>query len=357
MQLIKQIFSFVFKIWASVSVAIFAILVMTIVSIGLLVMIGSGVSDEDISEERVVFGEEDAANSLYSIPINGVILGEKATSGWLEMLSESSVTYGYDIKKTLMDLADDDEVAGVILEINSPGGTIFGSQAIADGVAYYKDETGKPVIAYISNLAASGGYWVAASADEILADHGTTMGSIGVIFGPVSYYDGVISQDGGAFVGGIQTTGGIETEYISAGRSKDLGNPFRRMTADERSSLQSMVDDSYVEFAGFVADHRPLTEKEITDDLGALVYGEIQAKENGLIDQISNKQDAYDYLANKASVSDDYKIIRELSPDDVFSQLLGIAKIKTRTASLHPLCGQQSTALVYFGSVAVQCQP
>lgn len=357
MQLIKRIFSFIFKIWASVSVAIVAILVMTVVSIGFLVMIGGGVSENDISEEKVVFGEEDASNSLYSIPINGVILGEKATSGWLEMLSEPSVAYGYDIKKTLMDLADDDEVAGVILEINSPGGTIFGSQAIADGVAYYRDKTDKPVIAYISNLAASGGYWVAASADEILADHGTTMGSIGVIFGPVSYYDGVISQDGGAFVGGVQTTGGIETEYIFAGRSKDLGNPFRRMTAEERVSLQSMVDDSYSQFVTYVAEHRPLTEKEITNDLGALVYGEIQAKENGLIDQISNKQDAYDRLAEKAEVGDDYKVIRESSADDVFSQILGMAKNQTRTASLHPLCGQQSTALVYFGSVAVQCQP
>ncbi|NCN82881.1 MAG: signal peptide peptidase SppA [Candidatus Pacebacteria bacterium] len=357
MQLIKRVTKFILKVWAATTIGTIVFFVMTIgslVAIGALAAVASG---SKLEEQKVVYGEELAEHKFVSIPINGVIMGDRSsTSDWLELLSESGVVYGYEVKDQLRKLAEDDDVAGVILEINSPGGTIFGSQAIADGVEYYRQKTKKPVVAFVSNMAASGGYWSAVSADYIVADAGTMVGSIGVIFGPIKYYDGVLSEDGGAFVGGVQTTGGIETEYITAGNSKDLGNPYRRLTTEERAHLQKMVDGSYEQFVGYVADRRNLEPSQIKQSVGALVYDELQAKEIGLIDWRGSKESAYDLLASKAEVApDDYKIIRELSPNDVLGNLFAkLGFVSGRTVS-SPLCSLQSSVLAFYGTTTVQC--
>ena len=332
-------------------------MIMTIGSLVAIMAIASSVADDDLQDSEVVYGEDFADHAFVSIPINGVIMGDRSsTSDWLELLSESGVVYGYEVKDQLRKLAEDDEVDGVILEINSPGGTIFGSQAIADGVEYYRDKAKKPVVAFISNMAASGGFWSAVSADYIVADAGTMVGSIGVIFGPLKYYDGVKSEDGGVFIGGVQTTGGIETEYITAGTSKDLGNPYRRLTTEERAHLQKMVDGSYDQFVTYVAERRKINAGQIRSTIGALVYDELQAKELGLIDWHGNKESAYDLLASKADVApDDYKIIRELSPDAILQSLFARASFVSGRQASSPLCSLQSSVLAFYGATTVQC--
>jgi len=357
MQLIRRVLSFIFKVWAATTIGTIVFMVMTVGSLVLIAVIAGSLSDSELEEQQVVYGSEDADHTFVSIPINGVIMGDRAsTSDWLDLLSESGVVYGYEVKEQLHKLAKDDEVAGVILEINSPGGTIFGSKAIADGVAHYRERTNKPVVAFISNMAASGGYWSAVSADYILADAGTTVGSIGVIFGPFKYYDGVTSEDGGAFIGGVETTGGIETEYITAGNSKDLGNPYRRLTGQERAHLQNMVDGSYEQFVSYVAERRNIESAVIRNSLGALIFDEIQAKEAGLIDATGSKESAYDFLATKAGVeSQNYKVIRKIGPEAVLQSLLAHVGFISGRQTKNPLCTLQSNALVYYGSTAVQC--
>ena len=114
------------------------------------------------TEYPAVYG--DGANQLLSIKVNGVIMGDSADNE-MPLGDVGGNAYGYDIKAKLYAAAADDNIKGVILDINSPGGTIYGSRAIADGVKYYKDTTKKPVYAFISGIGASGAYWAAASAD------------------------------------------------------------------------------------------------------------------------------------------------------------------------------------------------
>ncbi|MDA1079670.1 MAG: signal peptide peptidase SppA [bacterium] len=357
MQLIKRVSKFILKVWAATTIGTIVFMIMTVGSLVAIAALAGTVAEEDLSETKLVYGKESATHKFVSIPITGVIMGDRiGTPDFVEFLSESGVVYGYEIKEQLRELAEDEDVAGVILEINSPGGTIFGSQAIADGVEHYRKKTGKPVVAFVSSMAASGGYWSAVSADYIVADAGTMIGSIGVIFGPLKFYDGVINEDGGAFIGGVETTGGIETEFIMAGTSKDLGNPYRRLTTAEREHLQQMVNGSYDQFVAYVAERRNMEAADIRQSIGALIYDEVQAKEAGLIDWSGNKESAYDLAATKADVpTEDYKIIRELSPNDVFGNLFAKAGFLSGRTVHSPLCAVQTSVLAFYGSTSVQC--
>ncbi len=355
-----------FFIYGSAAVAgmMFTIIFGTIALVAISAAVGATSSSEAethaFSEEKTVYGEENAKKTFLAVDVNGVIMGEQLDAdGWSALLTEG-ITFGYKIKEQLMKAAKNNDIDGVILVVNSPGGTIFGSQAIADGVAFYKENTDKPVITYISGMAASGGYWSAVAGDLIVADHGTAIGSIGVIYGPFKYYDRVVSEDGGAFVGGVVTQGGVQTTYITAGRSKDIGNPYRQLTQEEIEKLQSNVNDSYDDFVKHIATRRGIGEEFVRSTLGAMIYGEKQALENKMIDMIGSKEAAYRILADRAGVRDDnFRIIRQGSATDFWETVLGaLSQKKTPVVQeMTPkLCGLSANVLAYHGDVARLCE-
>lgn len=328
--------------------------------IGLLVFIGilAAVTDPSISREgdyRYVFGKEESENQLLAIPVTGVILGSKEEVADPFGFLSTGITYGYDVKEALYTAAENSEIKGVVLEINSPGGTIYGARAIADGVAYYKAVTKKPVIAHISGLSASGGYWASIAADNVYADYGSTIGSIGVIFGPFKFYDSVVAEDGGAFVGGVVTQNGVETTFITAGKSKDLGNPYRRLTPEELRILQQTVNNEYDNFVEYVSIRRNIGENVVRTTIGALIYDNKTAQSLGLIDRSMNKQQAYITLAKGAAVpSDDWQVIQEEKTPTFFEALAGvIGKTGQPQASVCPFT---STILAYHGDLSAVCQ-
>ena len=334
---------------------------------GIAAIAGSSAGDVESTglSRTLVVGEDNADISLVAVSVEGLILGEERGGGGL--FAPTDLTYGYTLQEDLAELADDDSIDGIILEINSPGGTIFGSKAIADGVAAYRDATGKPVVAYVSGISASGGMYAMAGADEIYADHGTLIGSIGVIFGPFVTYNDVRAIDGGILGGGVTTEGGIEFEFLTAGRSKDFGNPYRPMTEEERSTLQEGLDDAYDEFVTHVAKGRDLTESDIKDGLGALIFGEQQAVANGLIDGISNRNDSYEKAAVAAGMTDGqtFKVERLDGGEDDLLSLLGarVAGTDAQTdpaASINPLsaepmCLGAGAIMAYHGDPALLC--
>jgi protease-4 len=302
-------------------------------------------------------GNRLSSNSLLYLPIHGVILTEQATDP-LSSLFETQVSYGYEVKDILKAAADDDSIKGVFLHIDSPGGTVAGAKAIGDGITTYRQKTGKPVYAYISGVAASGGYWVASAADAIIADTGTSIGSIGVIFGPFKYYDTVVEEDGGAFTGGVVTQKGIETTYITAGRSKDLGNPYRPLTQDEITTLQESVEDVYSVFVDQVSSHRPLTPADVRETIGAMIFSEQQAKDRQLIDEIGTRDSAQDGLAAASKVTDsDYKFVSVAMQGSWVSTVMGVTH-----RWLHPSrvaisgCPLSRVMLAYHGDVTALCK-
>lgn len=348
---------------AAVSGMIFTVVFSIVVLVAISAVAASGTdadTSQPFSEEETVYGESYAKKTFLAVDVSGVIMGEQlSTDGWSALLTEG-ITFGYQVKDQLIAAAKDKDIDGVILVIDSPGGTIFGSQAIADGVAYYRKNTDKPVITYVSGMAASGGYWSAVAGDTIVADHGTAIGSIGVIYGPFKYYNNVVAEDGGAFLGGVVTQGGVQTTYITAGRSKDIGNPYRQLTPDEVEKLQANVNDSYADFVAHVASHRNMSEDKVRTELGAMIYGEKQARDLGMIDMIGSREEAYRILADKAGVrDDDYRIIRQSNPADFWGTVLGAItrqpapRVQTAQTSL---CGLSSHVLAFHGDVGSFCQ-
>ncbi len=337
--------------------AVVGLIILLVIFMGIGIGIASVESDGYSGAEYMYhYGDESSENIFLSIPITGLILGDKTVGDeWSDLLASSGITYGYEVKELLLEAAAEDQVSGVILEIDSPGGTIFGSAAIADGVAAYREQTGKPVIAYVAGMAASGGYWAAASADEILADTGTGIGSIGIISGPFKYYDRVISEDGGIFLGGVVTSGGVQTQYITAGEHKDLGNPYRQLSTEETATLQEMVNDSYNEFVTYVAQRRELEEEVIRAQAKALLYGNEQAERLQLIDRTASKQEAYAALARAATVND-FQIQRPQLDSDFFSALLGAVAPSPSQRVVGARCPLSSHVLAYHGDLYSLCR-
>lgn len=361
MNILKKIIKTALLTSVSVFAACFTILFTVVFSMMVLVAI-VGSADESPSHSAKyapVYGDEedDNDNVIYSIPITGVILGETFDVGGLNALSLEGITYGYEIKKDLMELADEENSKALILELHSPGGTIYGTQAIVDGVHYYKEKTGNPVYAYVGSIAASGGYWVATAADSIIADRGTAIGSIGVIQGPFKYYDGVINEDYGAFMGGVETVNGITTEYITSGESKDLGNPNRKLTEKERAVLQKGADNIYELFVDQVSNSRGINKSDIEENLGAYIYDEKQALDLKLVDQLGSKEEAYEMLAKQIGL-EGFEVLQRESSNGIFDSLFGVVSslMPARSVKTSGNCFLHSQVLAYHGDVASLCQ-
>ncbi len=169
----------------------------------------------------------------------------------------------------------DPSVKAMVLDINSPGGTIVASEAIALAVRGAK----KPTVAWLGETAASGGYYVASAADHIVADRGTLTGSIGVIF-TFPKYEGMFEKLG------------IEMRVIKAGEYKDIGSPYRNMTAEEERILNELVQTSYDDFIATIARNRNLTQEYVRSIAEGHIYTGKKAVEIGLADQLGTRHDA-----------------------------------------------------------------
>lgn len=267
---------------------------------------------------------DDGDNKLAIVPVTGIIdslsLSANSPAGWF---ADEFVTFGYTVKQTLAALAEDSEVKGVLLLLNTPGGTINGSKAISDGVAAYQKATGRPVYAFVESISASGGMWSMAGADRIIADEGALVGSIGVIMGNWVYYDDPVALDGGLFGGGVETRGGIRAIPLAAGEGKDFGNPFREPGAEELAVIQASLDESYDVFRAHVAEARGLSDEAVRE-LGAMIYAPRQAQAAGLVDEVADFDAALAALAEAAGLGEDFAAVQQGWQDlDWFTGLLG----------------------------------
>jgi protease-4 len=169
-------------------------------------------------------------------------------------------------------------VKAVILRINSPGGTVVASELMHDEITHFK-KSGKPVVAVMMDVAASGGYYIACACDEIVAQPSTVTGSIGVI---MLMFD----------VSGTMNLIGVKSDAITSGVHKDSGSPFRTMRPEERQLFENVVKDMYERFLKVVDEGRPaLDETKVRALADGRIYTANQALELGLIDRIASLRD------------------------------------------------------------------
>jgi protease-4 len=217
---------------------------------------------------------------------------------------EGTITEDQDLLELLDDVRKSSTVKGVILSIDSPGGTTAGGEAIFDAVRLLAAE--KPVVAQVGTLAASAGYMIASASDHIVARQSSIVGSIGVL---VQFPD----------LTGLMDKVGIGLEEIKSSPLKAEPSPFNPTTEEERAMLRVMILDSYDWFVGLVADRRPLSRAEVLTLADGSVFTGRQALEKKLVDSLGGEREAANWLATKG-VSPDLRVI-EWEPEEEGSVL------------------------------------
>jgi len=208
---------------------------------------------------------------------------------------------------------DNPLVKAVVIRINSPGGVVAPTQELHAALTRVR-ESGKPVVASLGAVAASGGYYVAVAADKIYAHPGTLTGSIGVIM-RLANLDGLMKKVGVDFV------------VVKAGRFKDLGNVARSMTPEERRVLQVMLEDVHAQFIDAVAAGRKLDRAQVLGFADGRIVSGAQAKALNMVDALGGLEEALDDAATLAGLSKPPRVIgprRRLSIMDLLRNRLDL---------------------------------
>ena len=235
------------------------------------------------------------------------------------------------------------EIKALIININSPGGTVSATAELEQIIYEFKKHTNTKVYFFTKEILASGGYWVATTADKIFASYGSIIGSIGVSGPSWFYYNTPTSLSSGIFGQTIETKEGIEVYNQNAGEGKDLFNPFRRPRSDEIKHLQNIVDDVYNDFITKVSKSRKIEISNLKNDIGALIYSSNQAKNNFLIDDILNYETLIKLII-KENKFEDYKIYENKIGNSILTNLLVNYKDQTNDKySLENICRNLET--------------
>lgn len=243
-----------------------------------------------------------AQGNIGVIRLEGVIGG--SDSGLLAGRGVSAEELMDQIRRAL----EDDSIRAVVLRINSPGGSAPAAQEIAEELDKLR-RAGKKVVVSMGDVAASGGYWIAARADRIVANPATLTGSIGVI---------METQNLKALYDKI----GIVPEVIKSGPHKDMGSTQRPLTPEERDIMQGMVNDIYNQFVDVVAGGRHLDRGRVRKLADGRVYTGRQAKDLGLVDELGDFYDAVRLAGKLAGIKGEPKIY-DLAPRGPWQYLTG----------------------------------
>ncbi|MCU0436835.1 MAG: signal peptide peptidase SppA [Raineya sp.] len=215
------------------------------------------------------------------------------------------------IVNELRKLRKDDKVKAIVLRIDSPGGSALASDVMWREIMLTRKE--KPVIASMSNVAASGGYYMAMACDTIVAQENTITGSIG-IFGVLFNAENL-----------LRNKIGVTTDRVTTGKYSDIGNPVRPMTAQERQIIQDNVERGYETFTTKAAQGRRMSVEDLKKIASGRVWSGSQAKENGLVDIIGGLDVAIEIAAKKAKITE-YQPKYYPVQQDFFAKLSGKSK-------------------------------
>jgi protease-4 len=226
------------------------------------------------------------------------------TGAKIAIVEVEGLIYDREVEHALRQLRqarDDDTVKAVVLRIDSPGGTVSGSDRIWREVEMLK-RSGKPVVASLGGMAASGGYYVAAPADQVIAEPTTLTGSIGVIT-ELPNLEGLLDKLG------------IEMQTIATGKWKDSGSLFRPMTDEERQRWKAMLDEAYGRFVRIVARGRRLGPSEVESLADGRLYTAEEALKLKLVDALGYLDDAI-LAAQRRAKLETARVVRYAQPFD-----------------------------------------
>jgi protease-4 len=239
-------------------------------------------------EERVLEGKGE--KKILLLDISGVISEEKKSTGLGLMQTTSLVDR---LKEELQKAEGDHAIVGAIIRINSPGGSVSATDIIHHELMNYKKERNVRIVACLTGVAASGGYYIASAADEIIAHPTSITGSIGVIAMKFTI-EKLLSKIG------------VEEETIKSADKKDLWTPFRPSTPEERLIMQRIIDTFHERFVHVVYEGRrpQLTKQEIERLADGRIFTADQALEAKLVDRVGYLDDAVERMKASVKVKD-----------------------------------------------------
>ncbi len=284
-------------------------------------------------------GTPSSNNIIANINLNGPIFnnnGNVLGNNLYDYINPSQV-------KSYLEELKELEIKALIININSPGGTVSATAELEQIIYEFKKHTNTKVYFFTKEILASGGYWVATTADKVFASYGSIIGSIGVSGPSWFYYNTPTSLSSGIFGQTIETKEGIEVFNQNAGDGKDLFNPYRKPTKDEIQHLQNIVDDVYNDFITKVSKSRKIEISNLKTNIGALIYNSNQAKNNFLIDDILNYETLIELII-KENKFEDYKIYENKVSNSILSNLLVKYEDQTNNKySLENICRNLET--------------
>ncbi len=221
-------------------------------------------------------------------------------------------------------LAQDEDIHGVIVRINSPGGGVAPSQEIYSAIDRLTEK--KPVVVSMGSVAASGGYYIACAADKIVANPGTITGSIGVKAQLVN-------------LNNLMQKLGIQDETLTSGPYKDAGSPTHSLSPKEKAYLQNLVDDLYNQFVQDVAKGRQMDVDQVRELADGRAYTGRQAKDHGLVDQLGGMNQAVELVRSLSGVEGPVSFVK--GPEEKFSLLSFLLGLKDKIVLQKDVLGPQ----------------
>ncbi|BAB06917.1 signal peptide peptidase SppA [Halalkalibacterium halodurans] len=249
--------------------------------------VGTGTS----YKQTIVETGTDFGKSIAILELSGVI----QDTGSAPSLLNTGVYHHRDFLKQLEKAGEDPNIAGIILQVNTPGGGVLESAEIHKQVEEIVQDSEKPVYVSMGNMAASGGYYISAPATKIYAHPQTITGSIGVIMQSID-------------ISGLAENLGIEFNTFKSGPYKDILSQTREVTDEEEDILQTLVDEMYDEFVRVIVDGRGMSETEVRELADGRIYTGSQAVATGLVDELGGLDDVIESM--KEDLGADYNVIR-----------------------------------------------
>lgn len=265
---------------------------------------------------------------VYVIDIFGVI---EASSSSISLSKKN--TDMQEVIRTLRKIAgkEGEDVAGVIIHLNTPGGTTGTSEETAMMVEKVRAK-GIPVVASMADVCCSGGFWIASACDYIFANRTTMTGSIGVIMQLPN-------------INGLSDKLGVKQVTVKAGKMKDIGNPFRDLTEEEREFLQEHAEETHEIFKEAVRKNRKDIPSDVPEISDGRPFSAEFALQNHLIDEIGTFYDALDYLLKKAGLEEKDIILKQnVEKKGLISRIFSLEMDNTLVNTLYYVAGKALSA-------------
>ncbi|MDD4801315.1 MAG: signal peptide peptidase SppA [Syntrophomonas sp.] len=246
---------------------------------------------------------EGKGDSLALIKLEGIISESPVNS--------ATVSTSYNHQSLLQQLEaafSRPDIKGIIMQVNSPGGGVYESDEIYNRILELKAKYNKPLVVYMGQEAASGGYYVSMAADKIYANRNTLTGSIGVIIRTYNYEQ-------------LAEKVGVKDVTFKSGEQKDLLNPMRPLNEEEKAIAQNLVNESFGYFVDIVAKGRNMDRDLVLQLADGRIYSGTQAKYLGLVDELGNLDQAINDAAKLANITDPHVLLYQNPAPDILSWL------------------------------------